>query len=293
MALVGNKRKSFFLVYYLSIISVKQIHYFVEDRKVMNSSLSNRLALFKKSWLLMLVLPFSMFAVTGQPLDQFSYEPGVANPLSPYLMNDGLKGPLMLIAINPKGEITQSSRIRYNDAGRIQSETFYDDKNNVIGEIKYTFEKGLVNKEEYFDHQGNSVTAKTRVYFQGKLQQLKVHENKTLKFTRGYRYTNDRISVSETIDKQSDVFHILLDSKSRPTSLELVDEQRKSLQKIEYKYNKEGQLIERIKTLPDAAFKCAYEYDESGRLYQYVYYDKNGAEWIKTKTIRLVYPDRI
>ncbi|MBW7858274.1 MAG: hypothetical protein H3C43_08280 [Leptonema sp. (in: Bacteria)] len=259
----------------------------------MNFSLLFQNKIFKRLWLLSLILPISVLAVTGEPLDPFSYEPGVANPLSPYLTNDGLKGPLMLIALNPKGEITQTSRIRYDNNGRIQSETFYDDKNNLVGEIKYTFEKGLVTKEEYFDEKGNSVTAKTRVYFQGKLQQLKVHENKTLKFTRGYRYTKDRISVSETIDKQSDVFHIQLDSKGRPTSLELADEQKKPLQKIEYKYGKDDQLIERIKTLPDAAFKCAYEYDDSGRLYQYVYYDKKGTDWIKTKTIRLVYPDRI
>jgi antitoxin component YwqK of YwqJK toxin-antitoxin module len=242
---------------------------------------------------LFLFFPAGLAALTGDPLDPFAYEPGVANPLGPYLLQDGLKGPLMLIALNEKGQIVETSRIRYDEKGRIQSESFYDDRNNFTGEIRYTFEKGVPVKEEYFDAKGESVSTKTRQYMKGRVSRIDVHNGKTLQLVRSYSYTRDRIAVRETVDRISDVFHITLDEKGRPMKMELADEERKPLQQISYSYDEKGRLKERIKTLPDSAFRCLYEYDETGRLYQYIYFDKKGKDWIKTKTIRLIYPDRV
>lgn len=249
----------------------------------------SRLRLF----FILLLSPVGLLALSGEPLDPFAYEPGVANPLGPYLMQDGLKGPLMLIAMNEKGQIVETSRIRYDEKGRIQSESFYDDRNNFTGEIRYTFEKGLPVKEEFINAKAESVSTKTRQYMQGRVSRIDVHNGKALQFVRSYTYARDKIAVRETVDKNSDVFHIALDAKGRPTKMELADEQRKPLQQISYSYDEKDRLKERIKTLPDSAFRCVYEYDETGRLHQYVYFDKKGDDWVKTKTIRLIYPDRV
>ncbi len=248
-----------------------------------------RLRLF----LILFFSPAALLALAKEPFDPFSYEPGITNPLSPYLMQDGLKGPLMLIAMDEKGKVLETSRIRYNENGRIVSESFYNQKNTFTGEIRYTYKDGLPVKEEYFDAAGKAFSAKTRQYFKGRVSRIDVHKGDELQFVRSYAYTRDKIAVRETIDKSSDVFHIFLDDRGRPIKMELADEQRKPLQQITYSYDKDGRLKERTKILPDSAYLCRYDYDENGRLYQYTYFDKKGKEWIKTRTIRLIYADRV
>lgn len=260
-------------------------------------NLSNlRIARFKTiliGILASLLAPATTVALNRDLPDLFSYEPGVATPLGPYLMQDGLKGPLLILALNEKGEVIQTSRLRYDNNGRLQAETFYDNRNNALGEIRYTFEKGLPVREEYFDAKGGLLSSKARTYFQNRVSRIDVTEGAAIKFSRSYTYAKNIITVRETVEKTSDVFHITLDDHGRPVAQELADPGKKTLQKVSYEYDSSGRIKERIRTVEDAASRCAYEYDETGRLHQYVYYERMAKDWKKTKIIRLIYPDRV
>jgi YD repeat-containing protein len=239
------------------------------------------------------ILPASLTAFNRDVPEPFAYEPAVATPLGPYLMRDGLKGPLLILALNEKNEITQTSRLKYDDRGRLLVEAFFDNRNNPTGEVRYTHEKGLPTREDYFDSKGELVSSKIRTYQQNQLIRIAVEEKKVIKFLRSYSYSKDRISIRESIDKTYDVFQIALDGKGRPVSMELIDLQKKPLQTIEYKYDTDGRLKERLRTMQDSASRCQYEYDETGRLYQYIYFDRSTSDWKKTRTIRLIYADRV
>lgn len=240
-----------------------------------------------------LAVPATLWPINRDAPDAFAYEPAAATPLGPYLMRDGLKGPVQVLALNAKGETTQTSRLKYDERGRLISESFFDSQNRPAGEIRYTFKDGLPVREDSYDQKGELVSSKIRSYQQGKLAGIVVTEHKVVKLQRSYSYSRDRISIRESVEKNADQFYILLDEKGRPTSMELLDQEKKPLQTIEYKYDAQGRLQERLRTMTDAVSRCQYEYDEQGRLSQYVYADKGPSDWKVSRTIRLVYASQI
>lgn len=240
-----------------------------------------------------MAVPTAVWPVNRDALDPFAYEPGVATPLGPYLMRDGLKGPVQVLALNAKGEIIQTSRLTYDERGRLLTEAFFDPQNAAGGEIRYVFKNGLPVREDSYNQKGELLSSKVRTYQQGQLIQVVVEEKKLIKFQRSYAYARDRISIRESADKNTDVFQVTLDAGQRPVSMALLDQDKKPVQTIEYRYDARGRLQERLRTMTDSVSRCQYEYDEQGRLSQYIYADRGPSDWKVSRTIRLIYADRI
>lgn len=239
------------------------------------------------------------------------YESFLVHPLAPYFMQSGLAGPLMRVAMDEKGQV-EFTRIHYDEAGFISTEYFYDRESKLQSEIQYTFEKGQLVKIQEFDERRRLQSTVERIYRDGHLATV-VKTGEGGYYTLHYSYFPKRtvVVMNDSSTAQTVIEHIAIefDMTGKPTSVRVTDKDGKLVIAINYAYDENGRLRERVKlvlartdtawmptnegklnpelkTFPAWTEQWIYVYDENSRLSGYIVGRSDRTERI---TVRLIY----
>ncbi|MBI41820.1 MAG: hypothetical protein CMF59_19665 [Leptospiraceae bacterium] len=218
-----------------------------------------------------------------------AYNPARWSPLAPFIMQDGLTGPQSITAIDDKGNITERAEMEYDQRGRLVQETFYSADGTSRGKTVYQYEAGRPVAQKLMDARGKIISSEIREYRKDNLSSITYlnGQGETI-LLHSFSYSPGQISAVEKAEDNKDSISIELNGRNI-TRVEFRSSTGENLGNIDFKYNKDGKLVERLRTSPAGAERCRHIYDNQGRLKEYVYEIKSGDRWLLSRKLQLSY----
>lgn len=217
------------------------------------------------------------------------YNPARWSPLAPYIMRDGLTGPDTILAYDGKDNLTEKATLKYDARGRLIEEVFYNAQGDRQGKNVYEYEAGNPVVQKLLGKDDKLLSSEVRSYHKGQLQSISYMDEKGNQvLSHAFRYAPNTIRGVEKSSDTQDAFVLeLKDNKIQ--SIRFTSSTGEALANIEFKYDAQGRLSERLRKSPAAVERCIHKYDAQGRLIQYVYEVQSGTNWVQTRKIELKY----
>lgn len=231
------------------------------------------------------VIPVFLF-----PVLLFGYQPGRWNPLDIYIERDSPGGPRSLEVVDGNGAVIQKAEFSYDASGRLLKESYFGKTGIRDGETQYSYENGKVTAEILTNARGQILARKVFTYDGASLQTIAVY-NAANELQVQTRYTmkgNKYISGVEGPAEGSDRYTFQY-TGDRLDSISVLSSTGAQLSQIVYRYSENARLTEREKIQNSERSRCAYSYDDSGRITSYTYYNLRNENWIVEKKLNFRY----
>ena len=217
------------------------------------------------------------------------YNPARWSPLAPYIMQDGLQGPDSISAYDDKGNLVEKARLEYDTRGRLVKEIFFDAEGKRQGFNAYEYEAGNPVAQKLYNNKEELISSEIRVYAAGNLQSIVYQDGKGQRIlTHSFKYSPGKVHGAEISADTQDGF-VLQVKAGQIQSIQFTSSTGEELAHMEFKYDGQGKLVERIRKSPGAVERCRHIYDSAGRLTSYIYEVQSGKKWVQTRKITLEY----
>ena len=218
-----------------------------------------------------------------------AYNPARWSPLAPYIMQDGLKGPQSIVALDENSKVTEKAELKYDGRGRLVQETFYSASGEQKGKTIYQYEAGRPVAQKLFNARDKLISSEIRDYQKDNLKSITYLDGQgNSVLLHSFSYSPGQISAVEVAEDNKDSISIELNGRNI-TRVEFRSTTGENLGTIDFKYNKEGRLVERLRSAPAGQERCRHIYDAQGRLKEYIYEIKSGSNWILSRKLQLNY----
>ncbi len=230
-------------------------------------------------------------------LPAFAFTPGKWSYKDQYTQPKSVKGPSKEIIRNGEGIVVYVAEYFYDEEGRLIQESYSDKEgksdgrtvfqykdNLLVAEESYGINDLLVEKKEFF-YKNNSLKKLTTRDGEGKIQiQYSLTTNKDGAIIAGEGKN------SESNDLES--FKFVLDPKRPNVQIQtLLDDKKKTLGEIHFKYDSKGNLVEREFFQGEVHRIHKLKYKSDGTLESFSFHVKQGESWVIEKTHTLLYED--
>lgn len=195
------------------------------------------------------------------------------------------------IVYSPKGKILLTNQLVYKD-GFLVEENFSSD-GKPEGKTTYEYDKsGRLTKETTTNSQGKVTDSRDYVYKKNHLFKIrifsesgKLYMDSVIHKWSGDTINSGEITWMETKDKEK----ISTIEKPYLKTMSILDENKKPIASVDFKYNAKGDLVERIFRQGNSTRKNALVYDKKGRLVEFSFHVKQNGTWVLEKTHKLSY----
>jgi antitoxin component YwqK of YwqJK toxin-antitoxin module len=226
-----------------------------------------------------------------------AYTPGKWSYKDQFTLYQGHKGPSKEIIRNGEGVVTYVAEYTYNEEGRLVQEIYSDKEGKADGKTSFQYKDGVLVSEESFGSDERP-TERKEFYFKNNILKKLVTRDGDGKILIQYNLTVDKDGSviagegknSESNDLES--FKFLHDTKRPNVQIQyLLDDKKKTLGEIHFKYDTKGNLIEREFFQGEVHRVHKLKYKNDGSLESFSFHMKQGDTWVIEKTHTLLYED--
>ncbi len=234
------------------------------------------------------------------PASLAAYQPTRWSPMNLYVENAVPNGPQAIEVLDAQGVLLARAEYSYTAKGQLHRERYRDADGKLQGDTVYKYGNYGIVEEKLFNSSGK-LLSRVQFLYDAKKRLESMHllgATDEVKMVQRYRYENGRlIGGVEENGERREYFRFQYE-KERLTALIIRDERQKRIAKISYRYNRKGQLHERIRLHDRQVSRCLYHYNAEGKIASYTYYEQIGGQrdgkdsWRKTKVLNFFYSGR-
>ena len=232
-------------------------------------------------------------------LPLLSYTPGKWSYKDQLILYKVEKGPSKEIIRNTEGTVIYVSEFTYDENGHLLQETYTNKEGKPDGKTIYVYKDGMVIAEEVYGPQNNLVEKKEFFYKVNLLKRL-VTKDETGKVQIQYNLTVDKdgsVIAGEGKNAESndlESFKFSIDSKRPNVQIQsLLDDKKRSLGEIHFKYDAKGHLAEREFFQGETKRVHKLKYKTDGSLESFTFHVKQGDTWMIDRTHTLIYDETL
>lgn len=230
-------------------------------------------------------------------LPLLSYTPGKWSYKDHYTLNKSTKGPSKEIIRNAEGAVVYVAEYTYDDEGHLIEESYSDKEGKSDGRTVFSYKDNLIISEESYGINGALVEKKEYYYKNNSLKRLitkdgdgKIQIQYNLTTTKDGAIVAGEGKNSESNDIES--FKFVQDPKRPTVQIQiLLDDKKKTLGEIHFKYDTKGKLLEREFFQGEFHRVHKLKYRSDGVLESFSFHVKLGETWLLEKTHTLVYEE--
>jgi antitoxin component YwqK of YwqJK toxin-antitoxin module len=226
-----------------------------------------------------------------------AYTPGKWSYKDQFTLYKGSKGPSKEIIRNGEGTVTYVAEYSYDEAGHLIQESYSDKEGKADGKTIFQYKDGLLIAEESYGP-NDSLIEKKEFYYKNNFLKRLTTKNGEGKIQIQYTLSADKDGSivagegknSESNDMES--FKFVIDPKRPNVQIQtLLDDKKKTLGEIHFKYDAKGNLMEREFFQGDVHRVHKLKYKADGSLESFTFHVKQGDTWVIEKTHTLVYDE--
>ena len=245
--------------------------------------------LFSNARLLYTTLVFAILPVVLISELQ-AYQPGKWSPMDVYITEGKKGGPKRLVLKDSAGKILEFSDFIYDEDGHLLEEKFYDPSGKYRGKIEYTYALGKIAQEILKDVDGKLISTKEFNFHNKTMDIVVLDPNGTTIMRHHIIHDNMKVKGGKEINgKIKDQFSVSYDKQGRVSLFRFTREDGTSLSEIYYTYDEMGRLVSRKLKDDSGESICKYEYDASGKLISYTYFNGSEGNWVKDKYLEFFF----
>ncbi len=239
---------------------------------------------------------FLFFIFINIPL--LAYTPGKWSYKDQFTLSKANNGPSKEIIRNGEGVVIYVAEYSYDENGHLIQETYSDKEGKSDGKTLFRYKEGNIIAEESYGANDTLVEKKEYFYKNKTLNKLITRDGEG-KIQIQYHLTADKDGSiisgegknSESYDIES--FKFIIDTKRPNVQIQtLLDDKKKTLGEIHFKYDSKGNLVEREFFQGDVHRVHKLKYKSDGSLESFTFHVKQGDTWMIEKTHTLVFEDK-
>lgn len=230
-------------------------------------------------------------------LPLLSYTPGKWSYKDQFILSKSTKGPSKEIIRNGEGLVIYVAEYRYSEDGHLLQESYSDKEGKSDGKTIFLYKDGLIISEESYGA-NDSLVEKKEFFYKNNILKKMVAKNGEGNIQIQYTLSAEKNGAviagegknSESNDVES--FKFMIDPKRPNVQIQtLLDDKKKTLGEIHFKYDAKGNLVEREFFQGEVHRINKLKYKTDGSLESFTFHVKRGDTWVLEKTHTLVYED--